>query len=151
VTSSPAPTAPPVGTDNSFSISTSGLIATSITRTGPEDFCHATILGGNYWALSGSGVGTDGATYEWDVIVKVYSGPGTYTSDVNGHFEPALGDPRGYAWGGALPSATNTVTIGADQRSGSFDVTLQPIVNSQTPTDANLQVTGTFSCGLREG
>jgi hypothetical protein len=147
----PSATAPPVGGENTFSVSTSGLVATSISRTGPEDFCHVSILGGNYLAVVGSGVGSDGATYEWDAIVKVYAGPGTYTSDVNGHFEPALGDPRGYGWGAALPGAANTVTIGDDQRSGSFDLTLQPIVNSQTPGDANLQVTGTFSCALREG
>jgi hypothetical protein len=145
------PTTPPVGGGNSFSVNTAGLVATSINASGADAACHVSLLGGNYLAVAGSGVGSDGATYEWDAIVKVYAGPGTYTTDVNGHFEPALGDPRGYGWGAVLPGAANTITVGDDQSSGSFDLVLQPIVNSQTPGDANLHVTGTFSCELRVG
>jgi hypothetical protein len=107
-----------------------------------------TSSGPSAWSVGGSGVGSDGNRYDWAVNVDTYTGPGTYkpTSARQGGGEFSATADSGMFWGGLVTTAQNTITINADQGSGSFDVTIVSGQNSSLPFNSELRLTGTFAC-----
>jgi hypothetical protein len=154
------PTAPPPATPEpvSFEITASSPAFSVGVASDGQSECHLSVFRSRAEiSVNGAGLGSDGKSYSWSVLLEGYTGPGSFapssdTRDLTAYFDQSLpsGQSGAYSWAGVQPGSTNNLTINADERSGSFDVTIREVANSATPP-GELRLTGSFAgCELRE-
>jgi len=101
---------------------------------------------GPYYGLEVEGT-IGGKRYIFDLYVRPYSGPGSYTHVTTGGLEGDFVDTTfssTYVW----QVSSGTVTIAADAKSGTLDESLQgiPDFNNIPPAPGPAHVSGTWTC-----
>jgi len=133
------PSAPPVVTNNVFTIS--GAINGTLTLTAFLT-CGMTPSGS---AVGGLATGTlNGQTYHLNFLFPHYHGPGTYTDpSPPGNVTMNFNDGS-HTWSTNGSDAQGSATVNSDNNSGSFSLFTVPGINGESGT--HVTIDGSWSC-----